>query len=134
MKKKHFRHLLYFAFRWDQKATNAAKEICAVYGEDAITERTARVWLSKFKNGNSDFKDTPRGRPTEFDKDHLKELVKEDGHQTCMELAEKMNSNAITICLHLESLGFAQKLGVWVPHLLTENIGAVQCYHRSTPR
>ena len=121
-KKTHFRHLLYFAFRRGQKASEAAREICAVYGEDAIAERTARDWFAKFKNGNFDLEDTPRtGRPTEFDEDHLKTLVKEDGRQTCRELAEKMNSSAMTISRHLESLGFVQKLGAWVPHALTEN-------------
>ena len=69
-----------------------------------------------------DLEDTPRtGRPTEFDEDHLKALVKQDGRQACRELAEKMNSSAMTISSHLESLGFAQKLGAWVPHVLTEN-------------
>ena len=39
-KKSHFRHL--FAFSGGQKASKATRDICAVYGEDAIAERTAR--------------------------------------------------------------------------------------------
>lgn len=93
-KKTHFRHLLYFAFCRNQKAAEAARDICAIYGEDAITARTARDWFVKFKNGNFDLNDMPRsGRPTEFDEDNLKALLKENGRQTCRELAEKMNSN-----------------------------------------
>ena len=100
-KKLHFRHLLYFAFRRGQKASEATREICAVYREDAIAERIARDWFAKFKNGNSDLEDTPRtGRPIEFDEDHLKAFVKEDGRQKCRELAEKMNSSAMTISCH----------------------------------
>ena len=52
-KKEHFRHLLLFAFNHDgedAKATKAAREICAVYGEDAMPERMARWWFSRFKN------------------------------------------------------------------------------------
>ncbi|KAK6732477.1 hypothetical protein RB195_016702 [Necator americanus] len=59
-KKQHFRHLLYFAFRRGQKATEAARDICAVHGEDAITARTARNWFAKFKNGNFDLDDSLR--------------------------------------------------------------------------
>ena len=35
-KKSHFRHLLLFAFNRDQKASEVTKDICVVYGEDAI--------------------------------------------------------------------------------------------------
>jgi hypothetical protein len=38
--------------------------ICAVYGEDSIAERTAQQWFARFKQGNFDMSDTPRsGRP-----------------------------------------------------------------------
>ena len=32
-----------------------------------------------------------------------------------------MNCNEKTISNHLHSMGFAEKLGVWVPHELSEN-------------
>ena len=93
-----------------------------VYGEGVIGESTARKWFAKFKNGNFDIDDTPRsGRPSGFDEDHLKALLKEESRQTSRELAEKMNCNEKTILNHLHSLGFAEKLGVWVPHELSEN-------------
>ena len=63
-----------------------------VYREGVIGESTARKWFSKFKNGSFDIDDTPRsGRFSEFDKDHLKALLKEESRQTSCELAEKMN-------------------------------------------
>lgn len=72
IKKIHFRHLLYFAFRRCQKAAESAREICNVYGVDAIAPRTAQDWFTKFKNGNFNLDDTPRsGRPTDFDEDRL---------------------------------------------------------------
>ena len=40
-KNLHFRHLLLFAVNRGQKASKAARDICAVYGEDAMAERTA---------------------------------------------------------------------------------------------
>ena len=92
-----------------------------VYGEGVISESTARKWFAKFKNGNFDIDDTPHSRrPSEFDKDHLKALLKEKSRQTSCELVEKMNCNQKTI-LNLHLIGFGKKLGAWVPHELSEN-------------
>ena len=72
-----------------------------VYGEG---ESTARKWFAKFKNDNFDIDDTPcSGRPFEFDKDHLKALLKEESCQTSCELAEKMNCEQKTILNHFHS-------------------------------
>ena len=92
-----------------------------VYGEGVIGESTARKWFAKFKNGNFDIDDTPRsGRPSEFDEDHLKALLKEESRLS-RELAEKINCDQKRILNHLDSMGFAKKSGVWVPHELSEN-------------
>ena len=64
--------LLLFAFNHGSKAAKAARDICVVYGENAISERTACYWHAKFKNGNFDLKDAPRsGRPAELDEERL---------------------------------------------------------------
>ena len=93
-----------------------------VYGESVIGKSTARKWFAKFKNSNFDIDDTPCcGRPSEFDEDHRKELLKEESHQTSCELAKKMNCNQKAILNHFHSIGFAEKLGVWMPHELSKN-------------
>ena len=93
-----------------------------VYGEGVTGESMARKWFAKFKNGNFDINDTPRSkRPFEFDKDHLKALLKEESCQTSCELAKKMNCNQKTILNPFHSMGFAEKLRVWVPHELSKN-------------
>ena len=61
------------------------------------------------------------GRPFEFDKDHLKALLKKESHQTSCKLVEKMNCDQKTILNYLHSMGFTKKLGVWVPHELSKN-------------
>ena len=74
-----------------------------MYGEDAIAERTAQNWFSRFKHNNFDLNDASRsGRPVEMDKDQLKDLLKEDGCQTCRELAQKLNCDFVTISCHLQ--------------------------------
>ena len=93
-----------------------------VYGEGVVGKFTARKWFAKFKNGNFDIDDMPCSRrSSEFDKDHLKALLKEESHQTSCELAKKINCDQKTILSHLHSMGFAEKLGVWVPHELSVN-------------
>ena len=121
-KKQHFQYLLFFVFHQGQKAAEAAWDICMVYGEGVIGKSTARKWFAKFKNGNFDINDMPCSRrPSEFDEDHLNVLLKEESHQTSRELAEKINYNQKTILSHLHSMGFAKKLGVSMPHELSEN-------------
>ena len=96
-KNVHFRHLLLFAFNRGFTAAKAAREICVVYGENAMAERTARYWFAKFKEENFDLKDAPRsGRPTELDEGQLNQLLHEDSRQTTRELAERIN------CSHAE--------------------------------
>ena len=89
-KKQHFRHLLFFTFHQGQKAAEAAQDICMVYGEGVIGESTARKWFAKFKNSNFDINDAPHTRrPSEFDEDHLKALLKEESRQTSHEQVAK---------------------------------------------
>ncbi|XP_052829105.1 mariner Mos1 transposase isoform X3 [Octopus bimaculoides] len=115
-KNEHFQHLLVFAFNQGSKATKAARDICAVYGEGAIAERTAHNWYAKFKSENFDFKDTPHsGRPVEFDEERLNQLLHENSRQTTRELAEKMECSQTAIEKHLHSMGKVQKYGAWVP-------------------
>ena len=95
-KKQHFQHLLFFAFRHllFQKAAETAQDICMVYGEGVIGKSTAKKWFAKFKNGNFDIDNKPHSRrPSEFDEDHLKALLKEKSRQTNRELAKKINCN-----------------------------------------
>ena len=121
-KKQHFQHLVFFAFHQGQKAAEAAQKICMLYGEGVIGESMAIKWFAKFKNGNFDIDDMPCSeRPSKFDKDHLKALLKEESRQTSHELAKKMNCVQKTILNHLHSMGFFKKLGVWVPHKLSKN-------------
>ena len=54
-KKQHFRHLLFFAFHQGQKAAEAARDICMIYGEGVIGEFTPRKWFAKFKNASNCF-------------------------------------------------------------------------------
>ena len=78
----HFRHILLFKFNTGAKAEEAARNICAVYGDNAIGESTARKWFSRFKEDRFDINDTPRsGRPSGFNEDRLRTLIHSDPRQ-----------------------------------------------------
>ena len=71
-KLEHFRHILLFEFNRGAKAVEAARNICAMYGDNAIGKSMARKWFSRFKEDRFDISDTPRsGRPSGFDEDQV---------------------------------------------------------------
>ena len=73
----HYRHHLHFTSNRSGTAGNAAREICEVYGENAISDRTGQKWFAKFRSGNFDLNDAPRsGRQSYFDESHLNTLLK----------------------------------------------------------
>ena len=81
-KNEHLRHLL-FEFNKGSKASEMARAICSVYGEDAINERTRQRWFSRFREGNFGMEDKPRtGRPSSLDEDQLNALLHEDPRTT----------------------------------------------------
>ena len=91
-------------------------------GDNAIGESMARKWFSCFKEDCFDISDTARsGTPLEFDEDVLNTLIHNDPLQCTWELANVMNCGHSTIVRHLHSMGKVKKLGVWVPHVLSQN-------------
>ena len=111
-KLEHFRHILLFEFNRGTKAAEAARNICAVYGENAIGESTARKWFSRFKEDRFDISDTPRSeRLSGFYEDCLNILIHNDPRQCTRELANVMNCDHSTIVRHLHSMGKVQSIG-----------------------
>ena len=101
-KLEHFQHIVLFEFNRGAKAAEAARNICAVYGANAIGERMTRKWFYRFKEDRFDISDTPHsGRPSEFDEDRLNTLIHNDPHQCTRELANVMNCVHFTIVRHL---------------------------------
>ena len=86
-KLEHFRHILLFEFNTEAKATETARNICAVYGDNTIGESTAIKWFYHFKEDRFDISDTLRsGRSSGFDENRLSTLIHNDAHQYTREL------------------------------------------------
>jgi len=127
-KNEHYRHILLFSFNKGCKTVKAAQDICTVYGDGAITERTPQKWFSRFRGGNFNLSDMEHtGRPVLFDEEHLNKLLWEDPQQTTRELAEQMDCYHSTVLEHLHSMSKVQKLGAWVPHVLNQKTKNQRC-------
>lgn len=114
------RACLLYEFKLGTKGAEAARKICAAFGEGTISERTAQKWFHTFSTGDETLEDKPRsGRPKSLDLDQLKAAIEEDSSQTCQELAQRFGVSDETIRVHLHELGKSWKLSKWVPHELT---------------
>ena len=102
----------YIEFSRGTKAVEAARNIFAVYGDNAIGESMARKWFSRLKEDRCDISDTPRSeRLSGFHEDRLNTLIHNDTLQCTRELANEMNGDHSTIVRHLHSMGKVQKIG-----------------------
>ena len=111
-KLEHFRHILLFEFNKGAKAAEAVRNICAMYGDNAIGETTERKWFSRFKKDRFDISDIPRsGRSSGFEEDRLNTLINND---LPLELANMINCNHSTSVRHLHSIGKVKKIGCMV--------------------
>ena len=88
-KKQHFRHIMLYYFKKGKNATETQKQICAVYGEGAVTDRTCQKWFAKFCAGESLLDDAPwSGRPVEVDSDQIETLIEDNQRYTTREIAD----------------------------------------------
>ena len=62
--KRHLREILVYFFNLKKFAAEAHQLLVEAYGECALSVRTCREWIQKFKNGDFDVEDKDRsGRP-----------------------------------------------------------------------
>ena len=67
--------------------------ICAVYGENAVTDQTCQKWFAKFHDGDFSLDDAPwLGRPVEVDSDQTETLLEKNRCYTVREIADIFNS------------------------------------------
>jgi histone-lysine N-methyltransferase SETMAR len=91
-----------------------------VYGGGVAKENTVRFWFQRFRSGNFDLQNKPRGRPeTKVDNEELKAIVEADPSQTTSELAAGCGVSDKTVLIHLKQIGKVKKLERWVPHELS---------------
>jgi len=87
-----------FYFHKGKNVTQTRKKICAVYGEDAVSERVCQNWFAKFRAGDTTCENRKRsGRPLVIDDDQIKNLIESNPHYTTREIAEIIDVSQKTI-------------------------------------
>ena len=77
---------LYY-FKKGANTTEMQKQICAMYGEGAVTGLPGLKWFVKFHARDFSLDDTPwSSRPVEVDRDQIKTLIENNQSQTMQEI------------------------------------------------
>src|SRR3954469_3738052 len=97
-KKNKIRAAIVFEFKLKKKATECHQNICAAFGEDAISYSRCRVWYDRFKNGDEALENELHG--IVFDNQLLLNELDVDPSQTSRQLAEKFDCSHSTIESH----------------------------------
>jgi len=117
----HLRHAMLFFFKKGCNAIQAKTEICAVYGDSAVSLVTVRKWFKRFKSGDFDLEDRERsGAPVRTHTDRIKAYVEENPRSAVRDVAEALEIPPTTVFRHLKKIGFVNRYDVWVPHDLTD--------------
>ena len=110
-KNEHFRHILLFYFRKGKNASEAAKKLRNVYGEEVLKDRQCQNWFDKFGSGDFSLKGEQRsGRPNEVDDDQINAIIESDRPVTVREIEEMLKIPKSTIDRHIQRLGLVKKL------------------------
>lgn len=97
LENEQIRLLLHFQKGLDLNASEAARNICKVYGEETCTPRTAQRWYKVFRDEGNRLTDNPRsGRPREVNRHAVIEAIEESPSMTTRMLGEDFG------CSHTE--------------------------------
>ena len=111
--KEEIRCVMKFYFLKKKNASHSTKKICAVYGCNAVSERTVQEWLARFRQGNFELKDRKRLGGSMVDKDNeIMEIIKQERHISSYNIAKELGIFQQTILNHIEKLGFKKKLDI----------------------
>ncbi|XP_033699543.1 growth hormone-regulated TBC protein 1 isoform X2 [Tursiops truncatus] len=102
------------------KTQPKCREICAVYGEGAVTAGTRQKWFEKCRAGDFSLDEAPQSsRPVEVDSDQIETLIVNSQCYTTWKIADILKISKSNVN-HLNQLGYVNCFDVWVPHKLSE--------------
>lgn len=121
MEKLEIRTLLRHYWKQQFKASEAARKICEVEGENVVSLRIAQKWFKKFNEGDYDLYDQPRsGRPVTVNQEALIKAVETKPSTSTRILSADLGIAQRTVVRHLKTIGKVNKRCREVPHDLTE--------------
>ena len=93
--------LCFFTIKKGKNAVEACRKILEVYGKNAVIERTTQELFARFRSGNQDVKNASRSnRPITEKVGEILQLVEQDRHASCQEIAEALNIKHMTVWNH----------------------------------
>ena len=76
--KVHLIHCILYEYEQGQNSVEANRNLKKVFGEDAVCDRTCRIWFEKFKVGDFDISDESRsGRLSLVDNARVMEIIEQ---------------------------------------------------------
>ncbi|GFX74241.1 histone-lysine N-methyltransferase SETMAR [Trichonephila clavipes] len=100
----------------------AKRNLCDVFGEEAVTDWPCKRWLMKFYLGDLFLNDEPRsGRSSHVKEEVLRRMIRTNPTLTSKEVGVKLVIHQTNAFDYIKRLGFVFKLSVWVPHELSKN-------------
>lgn len=120
--KTNLRGGLLLLFHLKKSAAESQRLLVEAYGSEyALSKSQCRKWFQRFKSNDFELNDKERpGKPKKFKDAELKALIDEDPYQSEAKLAEELNVVRSTVGKRLHKIGFIQKEGKWVSHVLTD--------------
>lgn len=108
------------------KAIDIHREICAVYGENIMSDGMVRKWVRAFKDGRTNVHDEQRsGRPSVVNESLVQEVdnkVRENRRFTISSLRDDFPnvSRSVLYGIVTEHLNYRKLCARWVPKMLTD--------------
>ena len=99
--------MLYY-FKKGKSVTERQKQICAVYGEGAMTDQMCQTWFVKFPAGDVSLDDAPwLGRPVEVGSNQIKTLIENNQCYTIPEVATILKiSKSVKLLVKMKNVSF----------------------------
>jgi len=91
-------YVMLFYYKKGKNAAQICRKICEVYDADAVSECRTQEWFVRFRFGNFDVKDRSRSdRPITEKVDEILQLIEQDRHVSCQEIANELRINYATV-------------------------------------
>ncbi|KAL0840619.1 hypothetical protein ABMA28_015818 [Loxostege sticticalis] len=102
MENMKYRYIYEYEFYRGTSAAETARRINNVYGAGVAKENTVRFWSQRFRSGNLDLQNQPRGRSeTKVENEELKAIVEADPSQSTSEIDAGFGVSDKTVLIHL---------------------------------